>query len=45
MGLAAEAFVGVVSTVAWCGLDHCSVLRLDPDYTLHTLVIADGCRG
>lgn len=45
MGFAAEAFAGVVSTVAWCGLDHCSDLLLIPDYTLQKLVIADGCTG
>lgn len=28
-----------------CELDHRSVLPLNPDYTLHRLVIADGCTG
>ncbi len=41
VGFATEAFAGVVSTVAWCGLDHRSVLLLIPDYTLHTLVVVD----
>ena len=28
---------------ALCDLDHRSVLLLIPDYTLHRLVIGDGC--